>query len=561
MRGWVKAALFVIGGLWPWLAHASSATAAPIDWGQKIAEAALTDRSGDPLSGRNRVWSYQQALYLLGLKQVYDRTGDERLLDHLEQWGRQHVEPDGRIVASPGGEPIVLDTLDSLMPGRVVLVLWQITGDTRYRLAAETIRQRLADWPGTCNGAFWHKDSPKPWSANVIWADGSFMFAPFLVEYSRLFPADANTGRDEAARQLEAYGSLLQDPDSGLLWHAFDQDRYHPWAKQPNPQHAPVIWCRAVGWYGVALVTVLDGLPVNHPYRVPLLNRLTKLMDGYRRYLVPSEGRWRQVMNAPATIETEDGPLTNFTETSCSALHAYVVARAVEEGWLTLAQHRAAALAAQGVVYRLSLDEGRPVLDGAVKGTGIGADQAAYLNPASIVRNDLHGLGAFLLMYESALRRPPPDAIQLQIEAEAGTVRRPMAVLAEADASNGRLVAIPRSPDGPAIDPAGRMLVTVDLPRAGRYRIWGRFLAPSTDANTLRLRIDGKAWWTWDIQPHPTLLRWDSLRIDTGYATPPMLNLAAGRHTIELGYGEGGLRIDALLLTTAKVYAPVGEEQ
>ena len=383
------------------LAHRCIARLSRCRLGSKIAEAALTSKAGAPVSGSSRAWQYQQALYLFAIKLVYDRTGDPRLLEHLKQWGLQHVEADGRIVVAPGGAPIDLRTLDSLMPGRVVLMLWQATQDPRYQKAAETIRQRLRDWPRTLSGAFWHRDDPtKGSAANVIWADGSYMFAPFLVDYSRLFPADGNTGRDEAARQLDIYGSHLQDPVSGLLWHAYDQDRYYSWAKLPNPQHAPVMWCRAVGWYGMSLVAVLDALPADHPQRAALLNRLALLMKGYRRYLATDRDAWRQVMNGPATIQTPTGPMVNFTETSCSAMHAYVIARAVEKKWLTLAQHRAAALAIQGVADRLSLVDGRASLAGAVRGTGIGAQPADYLNPASIVADDPHGLGPFLIMYE-----------------------------------------------------------------------------------------------------------------------------------------------------------------
>ena len=47
------------------------------------------------------------------------------------------------------------------------------------------------------------------------------MIVPFLVEYGRTFP-DRSESTDEAVRQLLIYARHLQDPRTGLLWHAYD---------------------------------------------------------------------------------------------------------------------------------------------------------------------------------------------------------------------------------------------------------------------------------------------------------------------------------------------------
>jgi len=534
------------------------AARADTDWGLRIAEAALTNRQGAPVSGSARAWQYQQALYLYGLKLVYDRTGDRRLLEHVKQWGYRHVEPDGRIVAAPGGAAIELDTLDSLMPGLLVLQLWQATGDQRFRLAADTIRQRLRDWPRTSSGAFWHRDAPSSrFSSNVIWADGSFMFTPFLVEYSRLVPGDGRTGLDEAARQLDVYGRHLQDPDTGLLWHAYDQDRDFMWARLPRPQHAPVIWCRAVGWYGISLVTVLDALPEGHAYRPALMARLAKLVEGYRSTFVADPGGWRQVMAGPAVIQTENGPTQNFVETSCSSMHGYVISKAVTRRWLPLADHALAARALQGMIDRVSLENGRASLVGAVRGTGIGEKAADYLDLTRVVVDDPHGLGAFLLLHETPLRRLPPGTVLVRQEAESGLARRPMSPWQYPGASGGRLVLMTDATGGPAEGPVGRALVRVDLPRPGNYRLWGRFRAPDEASNGFWLRVDGGDWIWWQVEPHRSRLRWTDL--SRGNGEPVLLPLMAGSHFIEIAHGKPGTAIDALVLTTGQIYVPVDE--
>jgi unsaturated rhamnogalacturonyl hydrolase len=557
--------LFAINIVFLLLFIMAAPAAAQVDWGARIAEAALTDAQGRSKSGAARPWQYQQALYLLGMMRVYERTGDGRLLEHVRQWGYRHVEPDGTIVAEPG-VPVELATLDSLMPGQLVLKLWQVTGDSRFQRAAETIRQRLKDWPRTQNGAFWHRDAPdNRFASNVVWADGSFMFAPFLAQYSRLFPADANTGRDEAARQLEAYGELLDDPDTSLIRHAFDQDRDFAWARLPRSQQAPVVWCRAVGWYGMSLVAVLDALPEGHPRRAGLLERLARLMEGYRRYLWPQAGGWRQVMDQPATVTTEGAPLDNFVETSCTAMHAFVVGRAVEEGWAGLAQHRAAAIAVQGVVDRLTMHDGRASLTGGVRGTGIGASAAAYLDTSRIATDDPHALGAFLFMYESALRQSAEGSVLLSRPvARAQAAAAPRRAAAPAPTSGPKLIPFPTDRLNPVtlipID-RGQGSLAFDLPKAGTYRLWGRFRTPAAIQGTLSVRIDGGPWRAWEVLPHPDEPRWDPLLAGSGYATPVLLTLAAGAHTIELDPGKTGIVADSFLLTTARLYVPIGDDR
>jgi len=80
------------------------------------------------------------------------------------------------------------------------------------------------------------------------------------------------------------------------------------------------------------------------------------------------------------------------------------VGAAVERGYVPARYAAAAARGYRGVLSRVSLDaERRTNLDGTCVGTGVG-DLASYLARPRL-RNDLHGLGAFLLMYEQVRDR------------------------------------------------------------------------------------------------------------------------------------------------------------
>jgi unsaturated rhamnogalacturonyl hydrolase len=376
----IRALSRVLAGLVFVLVLAGLPAAAATDWGRAMVEATIA-RHPDPatLSG----WNYPFGLYLHGQYLVFRRTGEARYLRYIEGWPDSHIDAHDQI-----DRP--LDTLDSHMPGLLLLDLYRETGEPKYARAAQSVRRSLDGHPRTNDGGYWHTAQ----LAGQLWADGTFMVVPFLVEYGRIFP-DRSESTDEAVRQLLIYARHLQDPRTGLLWHAYDETGRAPWLP-PGTSHSPEFWCRAVGWYGLALIHALDGVE-EHPRRPDLLSILQRLVAGLERYQDRDSGLWFQVM--------DKGEMPgNWTETSCSAMHTYVISRAVERGYVPARYAAAAARGYQGVLSRVSLDaEGRTDLDGTCVGTGVG-DLASYLARPRL-RNDLHGLGAFLLMYEQVRDR------------------------------------------------------------------------------------------------------------------------------------------------------------
>ena len=124
----------------------------------------------------------------------------------------------------------------------------------------------------------------------------------------------------------------------------------------------------------------------------PILQRLVKgLVDGRQDLW---SGRWRNLMNL-------DDSASNYTETSCSAMHAYVIGRAVQRGWVDRSLLPAAVAGYGGVTAQLHLDAwNRYFLADAVSGTRVMRRASDYLAVPHDDRNNLHGLGAFLLMSE-----------------------------------------------------------------------------------------------------------------------------------------------------------------
>ncbi|MGW1169978.1 glycoside hydrolase family 88/105 protein [Streptomyces sp. NPDC002550] len=385
LRAALTAATLATAGLVALPAAVPPASAAPApvprpaaarDWSTAVVDSTMARYTPATIGG----WSYPVGLYLYGQYLVYRRTHDPRLLAYIKAYVDRFVHSDGTIAQS-------FNSLDSMEAGRLLVILHHETGQDRYRKAARKIRDRLNSYPRTSDGGFWHADTSS--RAHQLWADGAYMVNPFLVEYGREFGDSAYTN-GEAAQQLFVYGGHLQVAN-GLLRHAYDESRSASWA-DPATGLAPEHWCRAVGWYAMALVNVLDAIPADQPRRPQLLGTLRTLASALEKYQDPASGRWFQVMDKGSRPD-------NWTETSCSSMFAYALSRGVRQGYLDPHFDAVARRGYQGVLARLSVGaDGRANLADISVGTDVG-DYAYYVGRTRAT-NDFHGLGAFLIMNE-----------------------------------------------------------------------------------------------------------------------------------------------------------------
>ncbi|MFD9281966.1 glycoside hydrolase family 105 protein [Streptomyces mirabilis] len=356
--------------------------AAAQDWSVALIDSTMARYTPSTIGG----WSYPVGLYLYGQYLTYQRTHDARYLTYIKSYVDRFVSSDGSIGQS-------FNSLDSMQAGRLLTILHHETGQDRYRKAALKIRNRLNTYPRTSDGGFWHADTSS--RAHQLWSDGVYMVNPFLVEYGKEF-GDATYANDEAVKQLYVYGNHLQVAN-GLLKHAYDESRTVSWA-DPATGLAPEHWCRAVGWYAMAIVNVLDAIPVNHPRRPQLVGIFRRLAAGLEKFQDPATGRWFQVIDKGARSD-------DWTETSCSSMFTYALSRGAQQGYLDPHYGSVAQRGYQGVLSMMSVgSDGRTNLTDISIGTNVG-DYAYYI-ARDRATNDFHGLGAFLIMNEQLTAHP-----------------------------------------------------------------------------------------------------------------------------------------------------------
>ncbi|WP_426502723.1 glycoside hydrolase family 88 protein [Dactylosporangium sp. McL0621] len=355
------------------------------DWSDALVDSTMRRFTPSSIGG----WSYPVALYLMGQYQVALRTTDPArraaLIAYIRAWADRFVDSSGHISNS-------FTSLDSMMPGQVMIAMYRETGLAKYRLAAKQIHDRLTPgggYPTTSDGGFWHATSSS--RAHQLWADGTFMADPFMAQYGH-YVGDSAQSYDVAANQLVVYASHLQQPN-GLLRHAYDESKAASWA-DTSTGLAPEYWCRAVGWFGVASIQVLDLIPPDHPRRARLISILQNLVRGMATYQDPASGRWFQVVD-------KGGRSDNWTETSCSAMYTYTVDAAVKRGYVPASYQSTVDAGRTGELNRISLhSDGLTYLTTISIGTNVG-DYAFYVDRTQAT-NDFHGLGAFLFFAEES---------------------------------------------------------------------------------------------------------------------------------------------------------------
>jgi unsaturated rhamnogalacturonyl hydrolase len=368
----------------------------PLQWSERLAQSEMT-RMGNPPKSR---WDYTDGLFALSLVKLGAQSANTTYRDYGEQLIGGCVLPDGSITGYKAKDY----TLDSINAGKVVLALYERTHDERYQKAAQLLRQQLATQPRTADGGFWHKQI----YPQQMWLDGLYMAAPFYAEYGKTFSEPADF--DDVVQQITLVDAHTYDVQTGLFYHGWDAAHTQSWA---NPQTgvSPSFWGRAIGWYAMALVDVLDYLPADHPGRTKVLDILNRLAAGVARYQDPSSGLWWQVVD-------QGGRDGNYLEASASSMFVYALAKAVNHGYLPYPQYEPVITKGyNGIMSRLlkvdADDQVNLTQICETAGLGNGRDGTyAYYIRERIVSNDLKGVGAFILAGLEVNRLPahkPPS--------------------------------------------------------------------------------------------------------------------------------------------------------
>jgi len=329
-------------------------------------------------------WRYDQGVILKGIEGIWNATGDARWYNYIQKSMDFYVKDDGSI---KGYRPDEYN-IDHINNGKLLLLLYQVTGKEKYKKAVDNLRGQLKTHPRTSEGGFWHKKI----YPSQMWLDGLYMGQPFYAEYAKLFGED--TVFNDITRQFVLMERHARDPKTGLLYHGWDESRQQRWADKTTGL-SPNVWGRALGWFGMAMVDVLDHFPENHPGRdsiIQILNRFAKAVTSVQD---TKTGLWYDVPNKQSEPK-------NYFEASASSMLVYTLAKGTRKGYLPATYQANAKKGYEGIVKQfIKVEDGQTNLHGTVAVSGLGGNpyrdgSFEYYMSEPVIVNDPKGVGAFI---------------------------------------------------------------------------------------------------------------------------------------------------------------------
>lgn len=243
---------------------------------------------------RFEFWTWGDSIGFEGLLDASDVLGDPR----YEGWVH------GALKAwAAGGRPF--RELDNTAAGHAMCLTFERTGDDQILEAAQRLATFLQSRRRLPDGVFVsgeHALLLPPYGGErlvaaeaallhapgaAVYVDAMHMDPPFFTHLGALSGDDAliDLGADQALGHLE----LLQDEDSGLMWHF--------WLEKTQSRYCHG-WGRGQGWAMLGLLDVLTYLPSEHAHVAELQRRFVKIAEGLAALQEPSGG-WGALADDP----------------------------------------------------------------------------------------------------------------------------------------------------------------------------------------------------------------------------------------------------------------------
>lgn len=194
---------------------------------------------------------FNDAYLKTGLSYYALKRHEDEIVNNLISWGTELLENDKYSITIVDQAPV----------GIMFLNLYRLTGDSKYRNAAESIYSQLKD---ICSreGKIAYRQGV---SNNYVDVVG--MVVPFLVEYFRFsqeFGTEDSTAYKMAWANLEEYHKYCCDKETGIPAHGYN--------RQTHIKVGSANWGRGIGWYLLASAYLPE-------FRQPLLENNIKHLD------------------------------------------------------------------------------------------------------------------------------------------------------------------------------------------------------------------------------------------------------------------------------------------
>ena len=280
-------------------------------------------------------WSYTSGTEMGAMFDTYITYKDEKILKYLKEYPAEMIDEKG----NAKGYKYEDFNLDNVRPGKFLLDLYQLDPKNKEMKLLKTLFKQLENQPRTKEGVYWHKAI----YANQVWLDGIFMGLPFYTKAAPILKGvkKAKKYYDDAVDQIIKTDKRTYDPKTGLWKHAWDETHTMFWANEQTGQSKHT-WARAMGWYTMAMIEVLDALPESYTRRQEVIDIFKKAMTALVKCQDKKTGVWYDV------LDVKDP--RNYLEATASSMFAYCLLKGYRKGYLDESFRDAGVKAYNGII-------------------------------------------------------------------------------------------------------------------------------------------------------------------------------------------------------------------
>lgn len=316
-------------------------------------------------------WSYVMGIEMEGMLDAYDRypDGNSDIMAYLKEYPETMISDKGVVT----GYKYEDFNLDNIRTAKFIERMQRIYPRKGNEKALKMFFKQLQNQPRTTDGVFWHKAI----YANQVWLDGIFMGLPFYTNYTMEYKKGKTKYLDDIVNQIITTDKRTYDPKTGLWKHAWDETHKQFWANPENGQSKHT-WARALGWYTMAIVEVLDALPQDYARRAEVVDLFRKTMKAVVKYQDKATGVWYDVMDVKNP--------RNYLESTASSMFTYCLLKGARLGYLDNSYLMAGQKAYAGILKQfIRVNDDKTIsLTNCCSVSGLGPGPGPYVKPEKV---------------------------------------------------------------------------------------------------------------------------------------------------------------------------------
>jgi len=365
----------------------------------------------DPAKRPEGRWSYVMGIELEGMLDTYKAYGGDAIKDYVMRYPAQMISDEGKTTGYNYDEY----NLDNVRTAHFIFRVDSLAPRKGVDLALKEYFRQLINQPRTDEGVYWHKQIYH----DQVWLDGIFMglpyktmAAPYMVSQgltvaNKGIPAKKKLSKKQQATELKAYyddivnqitmtDARTYDAKTNLWKHAWDSKHGMFWANKETGQSQHT-WARAMGWFAMAQIEILDYLPKDYARRQEVIDMVNKTLHSVMQYQDKNTGVWYDI------LDVKDP--RNYLESTASCMFAYCLLKAARLGYVGNECRKAGIRAYNGIINNFVRqdEDGTISLAEGVSVSGLGPEKSPnrdgsfeYYISEPIRDNDAKGVGPFL---------------------------------------------------------------------------------------------------------------------------------------------------------------------